>query len=753
MLCFLLLIKFKRDNRVYFSLYGEGVDKEPKGVLSIHKELGTVYVHRPVDYEEKTVLELKFEVRNTDLSLDNTLGVTITILDINDNPPRFQRDLYEISVNEEDTEGSDVLTVWAFDRDQRGTLNSTFHYEIKSVTPNNPDTEFFIDKSGKISFQGCLDHEAAQMYTVLVEAKDHGDVVSLSSSTTVLIHVRDGNNHLPIISGQTGSRRVKEDETGTSPMRLHVTDRDSPNSPAWRARYTIQGDEQEHFKIETDPDTNDGVLTVVKPLHFEDGAQRELSVSVENELPYFSCKVKDKTSPGLWKVDTSKADATPPHSVKVIIEIEDINNPPVFREAVKEAMLEENAPTGTWVERVTAVDPDSSHARDFVYKVGHDPAAWVTVDPHTGDVTTVNTPDRESPHVVDGVYTVLLHAVDDGNPPLTGTTTLNIYVIDQNDNVPELTESSVEVCMSDRLTSTNITAFDLDDDPFGGPFTFELLGDVEGKWHLNPFHGYTASLVKGPGVYPGLHTVDLKIFDMQGEFGVYSLSVTMCDCSVTPNCGIRRDAATNAAFGAIGIIFASLFLLLFLLLMAVVISCKKQFTTLQVGDSSDETLLASNIETPGTDCKVPGGVLAVSTDKKHHDTVGRQTLHDGMQHRQVSTQDMQQHLINTNLSYLFRENQIEDMGTRNFPYKRTSGNASDATIRALLHRRLTSVRETEDDLDYQPHLYAHEGDSDNLSDLEDITITDDDSFQKALKDLGPKFNQLASICRKRQRQK
>lgn len=48
------------------------------------------------------------------------------------------------------------------------------------------------------------------------------------------------------------------------------------------------------------------------------------------------------------------------------------------------------------------------------YKVGNDPAGWVTVDPHTGDITTVKMPDRESPHVVNGIYTILLHAVDDG---------------------------------------------------------------------------------------------------------------------------------------------------------------------------------------------------------------------------------------------------------------------------------------------------------------------------------------------------
>lgn len=41
------------------------------------------------------------------------------------------------------------------------------------------------------------------MFTLVVEAKDHGEVVSLSSSTTVVIHVQDGNDHLPVIIGQT----------------------------------------------------------------------------------------------------------------------------------------------------------------------------------------------------------------------------------------------------------------------------------------------------------------------------------------------------------------------------------------------------------------------------------------------------------------------------------------------------------------------------------------------------------------------
>lgn len=70
--------------------------------------------------------------------------------------------------------GSHLLTVVAYDRDQTGTPNSTFHYEIKSVSPNPPDTEFFIDESGTISFKGCLDHEARVLFVNMSESREIG---------------------------------------------------------------------------------------------------------------------------------------------------------------------------------------------------------------------------------------------------------------------------------------------------------------------------------------------------------------------------------------------------------------------------------------------------------------------------------------------------------------------------------------------------------------------------------------------------
>ncbi|XP_073324161.1 cadherin-like protein 26 [Pagrus major] len=762
-------INIERDYLIYFDLFGEGVDEEPTGVLSIDKTSGIVYVHKAVDYEEKQLLKLKFEARRKDSSIDTKLGVEITIKDINDNPPRFQQDLYEISISEETAQGSHLMMVSARDRDMSGTPNSMFDYEIKSFFPKLPDTEFFVDKSGVISFKGCLDHQVAETFTVLVEAKDHGEVVRLSSSTTVVIHVQDGNNHLPNINGQTGSSKVKEHESGISPLRLHVTDKDTPNSTAWRAKYSIQGDEGEHFKIETDPVTNDGILTVVKPLDFEEGARRELSISVENEKPYFSCKVKKRTSLDLWEVETSTSDdpgAGHSQSVKVLIEVEDTNDPPEFSVTIKDVTLEENAPSGTWVEKVTAVDHDSSPARKILYGVAGDPEGWVKVDPLTGNITTVKGPDRESPHVVNGVYTILLLAVDDDNPPMTGTATLSIHVKDLNDNVPQPTSDYVDVCLSDGPTTTNITAFDRDEEPYGGPFLFELLGDVRGKWKLNPSRGYTAGLVNEPGVYAGSHILVLKISDTQGVSVVHNISVTACTCSVTLNCTSRRITRTQTGSGAIIILLTSLLLLLLLLLLLVKVTWKKKFTALDTHYFPAGTLLQSNTEGPGKDWEGLNSASMVSTIKTQPDLCDWHNVHDGMQQGQALTVTIKQNVgdyreenVNlfrkdwnqTNRNSLitngyYDTHQTMDMSSMNF--KRNSSYASEAALRALLHRRLYSLLETEDNLsDFLPRCYADEGDLDKVTELESISIPDNDSFERALEDLDHKFNQLASICK------
>lgn len=57
---------------------------------------------------------------------------------------------------------------------------------------------------------------------------------------------------------------VKEREVGISPIQIHVRDKDTQGSPAWRARYMLHGEMSEFFQVDTNPETNDGILTLLK---------------------------------------------------------------------------------------------------------------------------------------------------------------------------------------------------------------------------------------------------------------------------------------------------------------------------------------------------------------------------------------------------------------------------------------------------------------------------------------------------------
>lgn len=73
-------------------------------------------------------------------------------------------------------------------------------------------------------------------------------------------------------------------------------------------------------------------------------------------------------------------------------------------------------------------------------------------------------------------------------PPQTGTGTLIIQLLDENDNAPVLKVNKVTICSSESMT--NITAIDPDLPPFSGPFTYEFR-DNKGKWRIEPPHGKT----------------------------------------------------------------------------------------------------------------------------------------------------------------------------------------------------------------------------------------------------------------------
>ncbi|XP_071401045.1 cadherin-2-like isoform X2 [Centroberyx affinis] len=764
-------------------LNGQGVEMDPKNILQVNSETGEVTVHGKVDYEQYNKLELTFEAHDTNKNVvDTRLGVEVQILDINDNPPIFERQTYEIDLKESTSQGTFLLSVKAMDGDNSATNNGTFDMRIVSVTPKPSDVEFSIkqnDETGAIEFKGCLDYEKAEKYTILVEAKDRGEEIQLSSTCTVIINIEDGNNHLPVFTGQTGPGRVKERVENVLVLRLQVSDKDTKGTAAWRAKYEIQGDTNNNFRITTDPDTNEGLLYVDKHLDYETDSLKNLTVRVENEGPYYSCKVLGRPTTGLWNVETisSKSGLVPPLPTRhVTVSVEDVNEPPIFTNAVRDVTVEENTAVGHYLETFTAIDLDGTYANEFVYMKEEDPADWITVDSKTGKITTAKIMDRESPFVKDNIYNVTIRAVDSGVPPMTGTGTLNIHLKDQNDNLPTLVVNTMDMCLSDAPSLANITAFDHDGDPYSGPFRFKLLGDVKDKWRVDPDNGYLVNLVKENTVHAGHHELLLEVSDLQGQPAVHNLSVTVCNCKdpMKPNCRNRRAAASTVGGGAIGIIFAAMLLLLGILLLAFLLSCKRENKPMPDGGSG-EYLMPCNTESMGTDCKVVlhksnQGYSQNEFSTKKMKPVVLHNFNQGYSQNEFSTKKMKPSVTGSatmgagraRSEYsMYQGNSVEGgqyrQGNSVCRSTMTSGKYStwgesgylfsrEVLLKTLGKMMYTLQAPGEELGDYAPNLYAEEGETGTDPELDAISIPEIPFDTDMVLDLGPKFNTLASVC-------
>ena len=117
-------------------------------------------------------------------SLSTEVMVTISINNINDNPPQFIRDTFRFTVSEAESTGYEVGTLTAMDPDN---LTSSFFFQIKSVPP---PSEFLVGTlNGLIVVQSSLDYEVRDFFEFEVEVSEEGS----SERTTGLVQINITN--------------------------------------------------------------------------------------------------------------------------------------------------------------------------------------------------------------------------------------------------------------------------------------------------------------------------------------------------------------------------------------------------------------------------------------------------------------------------------------------------------------------------------------------------------------------------------
>lgn len=767
-----------QNHSLIFTISGDGVERNPEiNLFSIDKHTGQIYINHKVDRETTTSLTFQVNVHDPDTfaQLDDHMLYKIEVIDINDNNPKFTQDVYEVDILESTFPGTEFFRIKAVDPDARE--NGIVSYSIVSQNPRKPSDMFKIHRNnGSILLQQCLNYETLQSYTLVIKARDNGQNV-LSSSAEVRIKVVDSNNNLPVFTQESAEITINESDKDVVILRVGVTDQDTPNTPSWRAKYQVtEGNEHKNYKMETDPATNQGVLTLIKHLDYEAGPVRNIKISVENEEPLFMC-------PG--KKDTIN---TKPQHLTVLITVNDSNDPPVFNPPVLVIYEIEGQKPGKVLGKFNASDTDVFYKHPIKYYRAFEPAEWVTVDVDTGVITTVQELDRESPYVNESVYTFTVHAIEEGEIPETSTGTMSIILADINDNLPFLTTTHEEMCDEGEIPFVTVAASDADVEPFGGPFTFELLDNeehIKKNWKLGKATDYNVQLERKRKIPIGDYVIPFKIRDRQGISQETSMNIHVCHCVDGIACPLRKSATAALGGAAIGLLFAGLLFLILGLCLLLFCSFPKKFT--KPFSEPVWTLIKYNDEGIIVDSKKPPSIHS-STEVSNYVGlgVGRDlTIRPGMQGNNYEEEDMfpyeddGQRMTNTlqrpsmnrwadrrNLgsssrgaSALNSRSYSWNYGAQDTHTRQYLGSSSHA-VSALNPRNYSFNYGAQDthtrqysDLDkyaaeviHEPRAYNYEGDEASMLSLDSISNLDDKISLSYLNDLGPKFNALAKIC-------
>ncbi|XP_023569844.1 desmocollin-2 isoform X2 [Octodon degus] len=580
---------------IYYSISGPGVDQEPRNLFYVERDTGNLYCRGPVDREQYESFQLvAFATTPDGYTPELPLPLVIKVEDENDNYPIFTETTYIFTVFENCRVGTTVGQVCATDNDEPDTMHTRLRYSILEQQPARPTLFTMHPSTGVITTTSSqLDREVLDTYQLKIKVQDmDGQHFGLQTTATCIINIGDVNDNLPAFTRTSYVTSVEENTVDVEILRVTVQDKDLANTANWRANYTIlKGNENGRFKIITDPQTNEGVLCVIKPLDYEETQQVTLEIGVTNEAPY----TRDLTS----QLVTSTA------TVTVMVKNQDEG--PECRPPTQTVRIKENAPVGTQSDGYKAYDPETRSNSGIRYRKLSDPRGWVTLDENSGSITLLRNLDREADSIHNGVYSITVLASDQNGKSCTGT--LGIIIEDVNDNGPFIPRTVVTICKP-TMFSAEIVAVDPDEPINGPPFDFSLESsdsEVQRLWRLTRINDTAARLSYQNDPPFGSYVMPVRVTDRLGLSSVTSLTVRLCDCVTPAECDVRsmeRQGGGAVRLGPWAILAILLGVaLLFCVLFTLVCAASRATREVKAlpDDLAQQNLIVSNTEAPGDD--------------------------------------------------------------------------------------------------------------------------------------------------------
>ncbi|XP_078139599.1 cadherin 22 isoform X2 [Centroberyx gerrardi] len=452
------------EGNIKYTISGEGA-----GTIFIIDELtGDIHATEKLDREEKAFYTLRAQARHrlSNDPLEPESEFVIKVQDINDSEPKFLEGPYIGSVAELSPIGTSVMKVTASDAD-----DPTYGSSARVVYSVLDGEKFFtVDRHTGIIMTAVadLDRETQDRYELVVKATDMaGQMGGLSGSTTVTIVITDVNDNPPRFPQKMYQFSVSEGATvGTSVGRVIATDADMGDNTDMS--YLIK-EGGELFKVTTDVETQEAVVSIKKPLDFE--SKRTHNVVVE--------AVNKHVDPRFVDLGTFRDQTI------VRVSVSDIDEPPIFQPAEGAIMeVQEDAKVGALVGVVIAKDPDvKNKPLRFSIDRTTDQEMIFHIDPDSGAITLDKILDRETA----GWHNITVKAVEADNHTMASHSAVSIRILDVNDNPPELAtpyEASIcEDAKPGQLIHT-ISVVDRDEPQSGHRFYFTLAPEASSNRHF-----------------------------------------------------------------------------------------------------------------------------------------------------------------------------------------------------------------------------------------------------------------------------
>ncbi|XP_023184190.1 protocadherin alpha-3-like isoform X7 [Xiphophorus maculatus] len=395
---------YKLSVNEYFSL-----DVQSGGEHSASAELVLL---KALDREKQGVINLKLTALDGGRPPQSgSVQIIINVLDANDNTPSFSRTLYKARVTENAPVGFQIIQLNATDLDEGENAKKVYSF-VKRANFNPSDIFFINEETGDISVKSELDYEAQSSYEIHVQVTDKG-ASPLRSNCKLLIEVVDVNDNTPEIVVTSLMNPVKEDaEIGSVVALVTVTDKDGGKNGETRCK--LVGSTP--FKLNTNYKSYYS-LVVDGPLDREARATYNLTIIANDDgVPSLSS------------------------TIVINVQISDVNdNAPHFLESVINIYVKENSPVGANIFKISAVDPDMNDNARITYSLEGDAknipvTSFININSDTGEIISLQSFNYEELKT----FQFKVQATDSGVPPLSSNVTVNVCILDENDNNPTI---------------------------------------------------------------------------------------------------------------------------------------------------------------------------------------------------------------------------------------------------------------------------------------------------------------------------